>query len=522
MTEKPVLSIIIVTWDNLRYTRECIESVLRNRPNFPWEMILVDNGSKDGSVPYLQSLATGDPAHFKVILNDKNQGFPRAVNQGMLIAQGHPFLLNNDAVIVQEGTFEMLLDTLMSNPALGAVGPTSNFVLGPQSVQLSLAHPQAVHPARMLIGFCELIRREAAATTGGMDEDNFSPAGSDDLDYSIRLRNIGWKLAINRNVFVYHHGARSVNRLGGYQAIEGKGKATLVHKWGQKVADELFLPVNLTGCRVLLCVPTWGEVPAEAFGNHLLFVCEHLMAARFSGLEIHPHIYPRSAITRLRCHAADTAIQREFDYLLFVDDDAIIQCNDALRRMIDRKLPVVAGEFYLRTPPHYIAGFMDYGDRNGEVRYIARLQEEELAQVDAVGMHFTLISVDALKRVKKIAGARPLFAEGPVTPGTRGVGEDIFFSKLCAEAGIPIFIDRAVPIGHLGQRIVIDRAFHQQQHMVARQQGGMLPGEDISRGYPSHRIGFPPDGTDLAPEGSPMSQPGQPELQPLYGAAPGA
>src|SRR5208282_584490 len=84
-------SIVIVTHNQLEYTRQCLESIHRLTDE-PYELIIVDNASTDSTVDYLRALPG-----VKVIANDTNRGFPAAVNQGIAIALGRQvLLLNND------------------------------------------------------------------------------------------------------------------------------------------------------------------------------------------------------------------------------------------------------------------------------------------------------------------------------------------------------------------------------------------------------------------------------------------
>ncbi len=73
-------SIIIVTFNELEYTRQCVESI-RRLTDEPYELIFVDNASTDGTVQYLESQPDA-----KVIRNSDNRGFPAAVNQGIAAA----------------------------------------------------------------------------------------------------------------------------------------------------------------------------------------------------------------------------------------------------------------------------------------------------------------------------------------------------------------------------------------------------------------------------------------------------
>ena len=79
-------SIVIVTFNELAFTKECVDSITL-RTNEPYELIFVDNGSVDGTPGYLQSIKNA-----KVILNQDNRGFPAAVNQGLRFAKGRQVL----------------------------------------------------------------------------------------------------------------------------------------------------------------------------------------------------------------------------------------------------------------------------------------------------------------------------------------------------------------------------------------------------------------------------------------------
>jgi len=89
-------SIVILTHNQLPYTRLCVES-LRLCTVEPHELIFVDNASTDGTVEYLRSLGS------KVINNDTNRGFPAAVNQGIQASSGQQILLLNNDCIVTTG-----------------------------------------------------------------------------------------------------------------------------------------------------------------------------------------------------------------------------------------------------------------------------------------------------------------------------------------------------------------------------------------------------------------------------------
>src|SRR5207249_842004 len=82
----PLASIVIVSFDGLALTKLCLTSLLANTDH-PYEVVVVDNGSGDGSQAYLREVADRH-RHVRVVANSENRGFAAAVNQGAAAARG--------------------------------------------------------------------------------------------------------------------------------------------------------------------------------------------------------------------------------------------------------------------------------------------------------------------------------------------------------------------------------------------------------------------------------------------------
>jgi GT2 family glycosyltransferase len=101
-------SIIIPCWNQLESTRHCLQALFRHTRR-PFELIVVDNGSNDGTGTYMEGIADAAPVPVTVITNPTNRGFPAAVNQGLRLARGeYLVLLNNDAVVT-DGWLDQLV-----------------------------------------------------------------------------------------------------------------------------------------------------------------------------------------------------------------------------------------------------------------------------------------------------------------------------------------------------------------------------------------------------------------------------
>ena len=230
--------IVVPTWSNVKYLVCCLESLFDLTREADFRVVVVDNGSTDQTQEYLGDVKK---RHGVIVhRNETNLGFVKAMNQGLgYAAPGDDILWLNDDVQIVDGLWLKKMSNLLQAKGVGAVGPTSNFVMGLQQFSLSPQIPYSGHSANFLIGFCLLVSAEAFARVGLLDE-RFGFGGNDDLDFSIRLRDAGYNLVIDRSTFVYHYGCKSISRIGGYEVVEKETRPKLVEKWGQARVDELF------------------------------------------------------------------------------------------------------------------------------------------------------------------------------------------------------------------------------------------------------------------------------------------
>lgn len=112
------LSIIIVNYNTKELTGNCINSVIKNTRHISYEIILVDNASKDGSCEYLKDIFPG----IQIIANSENMGFAKANNQGIKAAKGKYILLLNSDTEFIEDCISPLLKYLDDNHSVIIVG----------------------------------------------------------------------------------------------------------------------------------------------------------------------------------------------------------------------------------------------------------------------------------------------------------------------------------------------------------------------------------------------------------------
>jgi glycosyltransferase involved in cell wall biosynthesis/Flp pilus assembly protein TadD len=222
-------SIIILCCNQLNYTRECLESVLEYTRQ-PYELVLIDNGSNDGTGEYLAELQRrSGPVRVMVIRNETNRGFAGGCNQGLAQARGgYLVLLNNDAIVTSGWLDGLVAWSLHEWPSVGLVGPMTSWAAPPQQIPIDYRSPQELQAfalkrrqafagqavkVQRLLGFCLLFRREVWEKLGGLDE-GFGLGFFEDDDLCVRVREAGLGLVMALNVFVHHYGNRTFKGLG--------------------------------------------------------------------------------------------------------------------------------------------------------------------------------------------------------------------------------------------------------------------------------------------------------------------
>lgn len=107
------LSIVIISFNTEKLTREAILSVVKNTKGITYEIIVIDNNSRDGSVEMLKKLPV------RLIANKDNRGFGQANNQGMKIAKGRYILLLNSDTLVKTDVLSEMIAWMDDNPNCG-------------------------------------------------------------------------------------------------------------------------------------------------------------------------------------------------------------------------------------------------------------------------------------------------------------------------------------------------------------------------------------------------------------------
>jgi GT2 family glycosyltransferase/glycosyltransferase involved in cell wall biosynthesis/predicted O-methyltransferase YrrM/SAM-dependent methyltransferase len=221
------VSIIMPVFNNVEYTRQCLDKLRQNTADEQYELILVDNGSTDETCTLFGSL----PATAKVIRNISNLGFAKACNQGSLAASGKYLLFLNNDTEPQPGWLLPLLSTADHDDSIAAVGSKLLFPDGTiQHAGVIIADdrvtPDPLVGKHIYFGFptnyaaaniskgyqaltaaCLLVRRDAFESVQGFDEGYWN--GYEDVDLCFKLGQKGWKLIYQPASVVVHHESKS-------------------------------------------------------------------------------------------------------------------------------------------------------------------------------------------------------------------------------------------------------------------------------------------------------------------------
>lgn len=239
-------SIIILTYNNLKYSKLCIESIREYTLKGLYEIIVVDNKSTDGTVQWLKC-----QKDIKKIYNNVNLGFSKGCNQGIKVSSGENVLLLNNDVIVTSNWLKNLKECLYSSERIGAVGPVTNNCSNYQRINVNyssiremqvfakkynLSNPQKWEIKNRLIGFCFLIKKEVINKIGFLDE-RFTPGNFEDDDYSMRIKKAGYKLILCRDTFIHHYGSVSFMEPSRNSNLLALNKKKLEDKWKIKYED---------------------------------------------------------------------------------------------------------------------------------------------------------------------------------------------------------------------------------------------------------------------------------------------
>jgi GT2 family glycosyltransferase len=225
------MSIVLVCWNNKTYLDPCLKSLYESGLKSTFDVVVVDNGSTDGS----QQMLEEKYPDVKLIQNLGNVGLGKASNQGIEATNGLYVLLLNNDTIVNGAALDGLAEFLANHPEAGAVGgillnPDGSFQSGygkfsTLTEELLIAtglgdlfkdgyplhgRSDQIESVGWMSSACLLLNRGALDQVGLLDEEYF--IYGDEVDLQYRLIKAGWKVYFLPTSTIVHYGGRSMDR----------------------------------------------------------------------------------------------------------------------------------------------------------------------------------------------------------------------------------------------------------------------------------------------------------------------
>ncbi len=199
MNNNPKISIIVLTFNSGKYILDCLNSVKKSSYT-NYEIIVVDNGSKDGSA----DLVKNNFPNVKLVLNEKNLGFTGGNNIGVKHAKGDLIFLLNDDTTINKDLLKTLAEELMSSGKIGVVGPKIYYMDEPEKVwfgggMINWAKGEGYHlksDKKMEVDYitgCALMTRKEIIDKIGLFDNKFF-AYYEDADFCRKVKKLGYEI----------------------------------------------------------------------------------------------------------------------------------------------------------------------------------------------------------------------------------------------------------------------------------------------------------------------------------------
>lgn len=255
------VDILIRGWNNLDLTKKLLHSITAYTEQLTYKITYVDNGSNKEELQQL--VAQYDGVNY--VLLPFNHGSVRAINLGLSLAMFSPskyvLLLDNDCEIPKGDTtwLQRFVSYFEQDEKIGAVGAVTDYVAGFQhadkvfDVYQKAWHEEGANgdgqvgldkPAEipLLVSFAMMLRKSVIEEVGWFDE-RFEPGNAEDYDYTLRIREAGYKAIVANSVWIHHKGSQTFKNFN-FQELLQTNMGKLVEKWGINRLKEMGLQVQ--------------------------------------------------------------------------------------------------------------------------------------------------------------------------------------------------------------------------------------------------------------------------------------
>lgn len=467
------VDIIMPVFNQLKYTKIALESLYKNTNKEDFRVIIIDNGSTDGTKEFLSDFWK-TVINAIIISNTENLGWCKALNQGygyLLKDSEYVLWANNDIVFEKDWLPKMIAHF---KPGVGAVGPTSNYVMGRQKVYLN-QEGENEEEASFLIGFFFMIHREVVDMVGEVDE-RFGIGGSEEWDYAIRMKkDFGYRMIIARDVYIHHFGSQTLmpylgNDGNRYNEFHQEKNKILEEKWGKETVDkwihsDLKMASEPTGWPQGIKLG-WALPLSWPYINS----CTHLS---LMAMERPDFIYLEAP------RGGDLAVKREAQieqglalgctHFFILDADMVYpqKILKDLFNLLEKGADLASGLCWRGYPPWEPVVW----DKK-EQRTLLPFKDFKLGEVieaGATGAACLLVKSEVFKKVDqpwfKFEKKETEKEDGTIEVHTKG--EDNYFTRKATEAGFKLQIFTKYDVGHM-REFEIDRNFWLMMTVIGR------------------------------------------------------
>ena len=328
----PKCSIAVIGYNRLEKTRYCVECILKCTIDIDYELILIDNGSSDGTLEFFESVEYDKK---KIIKVTKNIGAPYGVNTAINTFIGKYLVIVTNDVYVTKNWLSNLLKCYESDPKIGFVAPVSSNVSNLQEVDLKFENfnemqqkaaifnesdPKKWERRIRLLNIITVFSRPILDIVG-----SFDPAYVHDFledDFAMRIRRQGYKLILCKDTWVCHDHNLSIGEdkdLMAYRASLESGRRIYKEKYNgldawddtNNFEEALLQPIDTirfknTNLSSLIIEPRLGTPIFE--------ICNKLKGRDIDDVTTHAFITRAKYFTDLQ-YAADTVKCDRMDFI---------------------------------------------------------------------------------------------------------------------------------------------------------------------------------------------------------------
>jgi GT2 family glycosyltransferase len=219
--------------------RETVNSIKNSIKNFDYEFVFIQNGYNDELTTYLKNILLSSPGRLVII--SENVGVAKAWNIGMSACDSDLVVISNDDVEFSDLSFDKLMDVINSDPKIAQVGPEGGeWHFDKSGNRKGLTEIEDVDEVS---GYFFILRRSAYEDVSGFDE-FYTPAGVEEIDFSFKLRNKGYRCLVVPYTGIFHHGYHGVsakpqtinflNKSINTHDLDKKNKKYFLDKWYKK------------------------------------------------------------------------------------------------------------------------------------------------------------------------------------------------------------------------------------------------------------------------------------------------